>query len=213
MSTEAYHREGDPDYIAMEEKMEDLVKFMKEIMLELKEVRKGQQEYHSHIKELKQENKEMKEKIEELQGKIEALEKDKKKNNIIVSGISENAGDEDAVKEEVAKVLKEELKIEANIKSTRRIATGKYIIKMEKFTEKLEILRKKHRLKQAKNKIIYINDDLTKAEIEIQQKITEVAKKEKQNGKHVKMGFMKLYINGKEWKWDHKENKLKESKN
>ena len=54
------------------------------------------------------------------------------------------------------------------------------------------------------------NADLTKKEIKIQSKIREIAKEERNKGNRIKIGYKKLTINGKEWKWDENENNVKE---
>ena len=59
------------------------------------------------------------------------------------------------------------------------------------------ILQNKNKLK---GKEIYIENDLTKQEREIQAAIRQKAKEERNKGNEVKIGYLKLRINGK---WEH----------
>jgi hypothetical protein len=55
----------------------------------------------------------------------------------------------------------------------------------------------------------YIDDDLTKEERETQKKLRELAREEKDRGKRVKIGYRKIQINGEWFRWDEREEKLK----
>lgn len=67
---------------------------------------------------------------------------------------------------------------------------------------------------QQKNKLrgtkIFINNDLTPKEREIQRIMREIAREERKNGAEVKIGYQKIRINKKDFIW--KEENLKEAK-
>lgn len=66
-------------------------------------------------------------------------------------------------------------------------------MKLEKWGNKKKIMLKTKEL----DKGIYIEDDLTKKEREMQRKIKDLAVKYKKSGRIVKVGYFKLCIEGK----------------
>lgn len=64
---------------------------------------------------------------------------------------------------------------------------------VENWEMKKNIMMKKKNLKKG----IYIDDDLTRREREIQGKLRRMAMEEKEKGKEVKVSYMKMYIGGK----------------
>lgn len=192
--------------------MEEVLEAIKELMTEIKDVQKEQRAYTEYIKEIVQENKEMKKEINELQERIQQLEKEKTKNNLIITGLKIETEDENEMNEVIKDFVKKELEMEVKVRKTRKITNKKYIIEMQTFNDKIKILKAKSKLRNIKNKIIYIDEDLPKKEREIQRQILKRAKEERENGKRVKVGHRKMTVNGKEWKWDSAESKLKEVK-
>ena len=83
------------------------------------------------------------------------------------------------------------------------------IVKLKNREMKRQVITKKKRtLKRG----IYINYDLTAKEREIQNKMRKAAKREKENGKDARAGYMKVIIDGKWLKWDVMEDVFYESK-
>lgn len=74
--------------------------------------------------------------------------------------------------------------------------------------EKTKVMQSKSKLK---GKNIFIDNDLTENESCVQKKLREVATKERQEGKTVKVGYKKLIIEGKDWLWDDTTASIKES--
>ena len=60
-------------------------------------------------------------------------------------------------------------------------------------------MKNKNKLKGTQT---YIDDDLTKEELEIQKQIREIARKEKQKGSQVRIGYKKICIDGKWRRWE-----------
>lgn len=56
---------------------------------------------------------------------------------------------------------------------------------------------------------MFIDDDLTKKEREIQKKIRETADKERKKGNKTRMGYQKLEVNGVWMKWQKNEDEFK----
>jgi hypothetical protein len=64
----------------------------------------------------------------------------------------------------------------------------------------------KSKLKEKKDERMYIDDDLTKEERETQKKLRELARKERDRGKRVKIGYRKIQINGEWFRWGERRN-------
>ena len=62
-------------------------------------------------------------------------------------------------------------------------------------------MRKRGQLKGTK---IYINHDLSREDRDIQRKLREIAKQEREQGAEVKLGFRKIRINGNWRKWEQR---------
>ncbi|KYN07152.1 hypothetical protein ALC62_01884 [Cyphomyrmex costatus] len=63
--------------------------------------------------------------------------------------------------------------------------------KLENFEEKIKIMKNKYKLRGRK---IYVDDDMTRKEREIQKKVREWAYQEKKKGRMVKVGYGKAEI-------------------
>lgn len=148
-------------------------------------------------------------KIEEIENKLERYEKERRKNNIVVNGIKVDTDNEEVLKEGIVKFIKEEMKIDVKVKSMYKIGPEACVVAINSWEEKLEILKNKYKLKGTK---VYINNDLTKKERQIQIEISRTAKLENENGNRTRIGYQKLTINGKQWVWNKTEAKL-ETKN
>lgn len=60
---------------------------------------------------------------------------------------------------------------------------------------------------------IIIEDDLTRKEREIQQKLREMAREGKEKGdNNIKVGYKKIYLKDKWYRWNEKEEKLEEER-
>ena len=88
-------------------------------------------------------------------------------------------------------------------------ASNDVLVQMESLEAKRRIMRNR-RLKGSR---IYVDDDLTRSEREIQKTIWEQAKKEEAKGRKVKRGYMKLIIRRSVLKMGGKEKKIREKQN
>jgi hypothetical protein len=87
-----------------------------------------------------------------------------------------------------------------------------YVGQVSKYEKKIEIMKKKSCLRENENKKIFITNDLTKKERDIQGWIREEANAEKEKGNKVRIGYKKLTINEKIWTWNSKTYRLEEQK-
>ncbi|XP_070510423.1 uncharacterized protein PF3D7_1120000-like [Cardiocondyla obscurior] len=188
----------------MEEVREIKVQIRKEIE-ELKiiwkkekiDLEKRMDEMEKRIREKKYEGGKL-EIPEEIQGKILSLEE---RTRML----------EMALKEQVGEII-EATGVKAKIEDVNKIGGvnkggyGMVWVNMENFKEKLEILRCKGKLK---NRTEWIGDDLTKYERKVEWLIKREADKLKREGKQVKIGYKKIWVNKEMWIWDDLKEELR----
>jgi predicted Zn-ribbon and HTH transcriptional regulator len=70
-------------------------------------------------------------------------------------------------------------------------------------------MKQKKKLREKKEtEKIFIDNDLTKQEQEIQKKLRTIAKEEKREGKEVKMRYSKIVIERIQWRWNAERERL-----
>lgn len=80
------------------------------------------------------------------------------------------------------------------------------MIKIRKIEQKKEIMMTKGKIKE---KGIRIDNNLTWREKKMRWKVKEIARQEREKGKRMWIGYGKIHIDGKWWKWDEEEEVLK----
>lgn len=188
---------------------EELKKLLREMFTEIKAIRKENQEHREEISKLREVNELNKKELEELRGRVEHLEnkiefneREKKRNNIIIRGLEMDTGSQERVKAGIAAFLQEKLGVKINIVKVQKINDYMAVVEVNGWEEKQEIMMRKGKLKEITDMKVYIDHDLTKKEQEIQQKIREISRQERKEGKEVRVGFNKLWINGEKWMWN-----------
>lgn len=126
----------------------------------------------------------MQERIERLEWESEKKEREGKKNNIIIKGYRFKEKEE--LKKQVENFLSDNLKDEIRVKKAQRLRkeeVGKggeiILVKLQEWKEKKAIMVKKKELKKG----IYIEDDLTRKEREVQMRLRKIAQGNKREGK------------------------------
>lgn len=214
-----------------EKDMEGLKKLMEEIKTQNNEMRQEMKDNYKEIKdEIKTNNEEMKllrdelklckaewekdkdkwekekteirNEMEQMKKKLENQEKKEKRNKIIIRGVKFN---KETIKQEAKEFFLKEIGVAAEIEEAYKVGKSEAnmtVVKMEKFEQKIEILKRKSRLGQRE---IYIESDLTNDEQRVQAAIRKVAREEKANGKKTKVGYRKVEINNVIYEWAEKE--------
>lgn len=182
---------------------------IKQIRKEQNELRKELEESNSEARALREAIKEMNQKWEQkyvemenkynkLERRIENMEKEKRKNNIVVTGI-EIVEKDGEMEKQMEEWMNTELGVESKVKEVKRITQNRTLVSIENFNGTLRVLRSKNKLRGKK---IYIDSDLTPQERDIQKKLRQTARKLREEGKNVKIGHMKLIVDGKEMLWN-----------
>lgn len=211
-----------PTKFKTDEKDRRMEELMRQMMEEIKAIRQENKSYKEEIIELRKENREMKSELAEIRKKVEdlatvewkleKLEREKRKNNIVITGLELRTDNEQSMVKEIERMVRDKVGIDAQVKSAYQLNNKMIIVEVENFDKKLQILKNKHMLKAMEDKNIYISSDLTAKEREIQKIIRDRAKEERRNGKQVKSGYQKLEIDGNLWRWNHNEHRLIKSK-
>jgi hypothetical protein len=190
------------------EALGNLTQEIKELKMEQREFKLEQKEFKEEIRKIKQENEiikkenvELKKDIKTINEKLDALEKEKRRNNVVIQGINIGAENQKEIVEELKKFTKVELGVDVEIKEVRKMGIKTCLMELANSDDKAKVMKNKNKLRSNKEQI-FINDDMSKKERIIQGKIRRRAQEEKRKGHSVKIGFLKLIINDEVWKWD-----------
>lgn len=148
--------------------------------------------------------------VRRLKSAMEEIEKKERRNNLVIRGLKK---EKKSIKETAMEFLEKEFGAKEGVK--RMHAVGKegkevIIIEMKSWEQKEEIMREKKKLGSRR---IYIDHDMTEEEREVQRKLRERAKKEKADGRMVKVGYKKIEIQGKKYVWSEEESRIIEKIN
>ncbi|KAK9695965.1 hypothetical protein QE152_g32212 [Popillia japonica] len=172
-----------------------------ELRNEIKQFREDQKVFNKEINHLKEENEKLKKEnniikkeltnikkeLVDVKNEMNWIEKDKKKNRVVVKRLQINTSD-----------------TEWNLRTH-----------MKNEYDKLRVMSNKSELRKMGSEKIYIDDYLTKKEREKQKHVAMRAQEEKRKGKLVKIGYSKVIIDGVEWRWNRNSEQLEihETKN
>jgi len=188
---------------------------MRLLKSELKKLREEQKQYTEEITSLREMNEKAAEEIKGLRSeltvandRLEKLERDKRKKNAVVYGINIDTDNQSKLKETMENFLDKELNVKMQLNAVRKLGNRICLMEFARESDKIRVMQNKSKLKGMKGQVVYINDDLTKQEREIQEKVRNMAKEERQRGKTVKEGFQKLVIDNETWMWDKEKANL-----
>jgi hypothetical protein len=192
-------------------RMEKMIEQFDQIREEWKEEKRSREEERKKDKEeWREEKKNLERRLENLEWEREKKEREKRKNNIVIRGA--NKWEESKIEKETKEFIKNNLKIEVNINKAFKVQVrgGKCTVVAEvgSWEQKREIMIRKKELQAG----IFIDDDLTRTEREMQTKLREKAKEEREKGNKVKVGYGKIMIGDRWYRWSAREKKLIEEK-
>jgi hypothetical protein len=199
-----------------DQNMEEIKQILLELSREVKEMRNDISQNNKEMKSLREDVRTMQvnwekekldlaEKVTKTEEKIEKLEKDKIRNNLIVTAMRMETDDEELLRNTMEKMINKELSLNVKVKKVYKIGQDRYNVEINNWNEKLMVLKTKGKLR---GKEIYIYSALTLTEREIQNNIRDFAKKERINGATVRAKYQGVEIDGRSWKWNKKEQKL-----
>lgn len=158
---------------------------------------------------------------EEMEGRMRKLElegemrkREERKRNIIIKGVEVKREGLEGLKEVVEEIVKQ-TGVVAKIEGIRRIGkkdgAGREMVwvKLASVKEKIEVMKGKRNLRDRRE---WILDDLTDKERKIEWLIKREAERKRREGMRVRIGFMKMWVEGELWVWDEGRESLRISK-
>uniref|UniRef100_A0A6P7FUR5 Uncharacterized protein LOC114334253 n=1 Tax=Diabrotica virgifera virgifera TaxID=50390 RepID=A0A6P7FUR5_DIAVI len=125
------------------------------------------------------------------------MDKDKRKNNLIISGLEIDTDDSAALKERAGNMIGKHLGV--SIKRACKNGIRTCLIELGNGEEKTAILRNKNKLKNVEPKKIWITEDFTKErerEREKMKSLRDKAREMRDKGKTVNIGYNKITVDG-----------------
>lgn len=217
-SPEEFRKKHRPEMeIEMMEKMGEMMAMMKNLQTDIADLKRGEQDRSERMNQLMnmfkadkeerlQENTIICEKLLVLERRINQQEKQEKRRNMILSNYKpRNAW---KLRQEIEELFKEKTGEIVELDEARLIKLDrgdKVIVKARYMEQKIAIMKKKtemYEITDGKRMPIYIDDDHTREERDIQKKARDMAKKLREEGHEVKVGYQKVIKNGKLVKWN-----------
>ena len=159
------------------DKLDVILQSMQEMKLdltrEIHQVREDQRKYIEEIEKLQLENVKLKrenvvirEELEEIKLSVERMDKDRRKNNVVISGLEIDTEDTTALKEKVEGFIEQKMGVAIQVKEVHRLGEKTCLISMGNEKDKEQIMKNKYKLKNSSDATVYINNDMTKKERE-----------------------------------------------
>lgn len=159
------------------------------------------------------EKQEIKQKQNELEARLDRLERQEKRTNIIVTGLPGVNGTAAEVRTAVNDLFVNKLKCDVKVAEAFQIKTKgggcKIIAKLHSSDDKRVIMMAKRSLPER----VYISDDLIPKDQFVQFKAREFMKKLRGEGRDVKIGNGKVFVDGKALWWSEETQSFMERKN
>ncbi|XP_011698659.1 PREDICTED: putative golgin subfamily A member 6-like protein 6 [Wasmannia auropunctata] len=129
--------------------------------------------------------------VNNLRRKLELMERKERKNKIVIKDLKLEVGRE---REEIGEFMEMEFEARNDIKNIEIVGKGEKriaVVEIIRWERKQAIMDKKSKLKGRK---IFVDNDLTEEEKNIQKLIAKRAKIERGKGKKVKVGYRRIMI-------------------
>lgn len=131
----------------------------------------------------------------------EKEERESRKKNLMIKGIR-TVGK--GLNEEVKRAVKELMDVDVYIKKVLAIEGG-LVVELESFKNKIDILKRKGRLRGTN---LWIEDDYTKREKEVQAWLGMIAEEESKRGHDTKVGYQKVRVDGEWYEWNERKGEI-----
>lgn len=150
-----------------------------------------------------------------LEGRLNELERRDRRNNAIITGLPiDNTTDAKNTVNKYFAHLDRPVQVTEAYEIKQQGGAGKIVIKFQNFADKMLIYKQKKSLMTTDGKSkVYINDDRTRREQEIEFHGRMLAKKLRQENKTVKMGYERLQVDGQWMIWDSEAKTFTSQKN
>lgn len=133
----------------------------------------------------------------------ELKERRRRKNNLVIRGVGAERYES---MHEVKQKMERKLGIRMEIKRCREGREG-IVVEMGSVRNKIEVMRRKGGLKETG---WWVDDDFTEREKRVQEWLRKIEEEETRNGLRVKIGYMKIRVEGIWYKWDEEKGQIRE---
>ncbi|KAL6417325.1 hypothetical protein ACFW04_014576 [Cataglyphis niger] len=147
--------------------------------------------------------------LNEMENRMERREREERRRNVLIKGVVVKEGRRRGAVEE----LFDNIGIKAEIKEVRKIGESveegreMMVVTLKNEDKKREVWNKKKLLKGRKERIL---EDWTWKERRMRWSLERIAKEEERKSKKVWIGYGKIRIDEKWWRWDEEEEVLKD---
>lgn len=133
----------------------------------------------------------MENKIRRFEEEQDRIERERRKRNIVIKGAEWGEESDNGT---VTEFIKENMKLEVEVERTQKVRVVEnntiIIATLKSWEEKIRVMREKGKLVKG----IYIDNDLTKKEREIQRRLRRIARAKRKKGEYVKIRKKKKKI-------------------
>ena len=153
----------------------------------------------------------MRKEIQTLDRRVNYLERVNKQNNVIVSGMRMNDQVRGSMKGKLEDLFKKELEVNVPVKFVTISGQRICLVELENKEDKIRIMKVKNKLRKLSGKTIYVDNDYPVKKQQVQRNIRKRAAEERQKGNQVRVGYQKMVVDGKEWKWNEEKSDFETS--
>uniref|UniRef100_A0A6P7HG08 Uncharacterized protein LOC114348251 isoform X4 n=1 Tax=Diabrotica virgifera virgifera TaxID=50390 RepID=A0A6P7HG08_DIAVI len=164
--------------------MQVLTEETKNLAAEVKDIKEDQREYWKELRELRDEiekvkqanqksqieKDEMKKELNDTKLRLEKLEKERKANNVVIQGLQIDTNDRDILRQTIGNFMEAEMNIKVKIDEVIKLGEKTCLVKLPNHHEKETVMKNKAKLQHAKDRRVFINNDMTKEDLQVQKK-------------------------------------------
>ncbi|KAL6421352.1 hypothetical protein ACFW04_014689 [Cataglyphis niger] len=145
--------------------------------------------------------------LNEMGNRMERREREERKRNMLIKGVEE--GRRRVAVEELFDSIGIKVEIEEVRKIGGSVEEGRemMVVRLKNEDQRREVWNKKKLLKDRKERIL---EDWTWKERKMRWSLERIVRKEEKKGRKVWIGYGKIRINEKWWRWDEEEEVLKD---
>lgn len=148
------------------------------------------------------------ERVIRVEKKLEAREREDRRKNLIISGISGNEGNIRDKVEEVVGIVRQGIHPVEVRNLSRGERSGRVWVRFENERDRNEVKDNSYKLRGRQE---WLEDDLTWEERRIQWKLRRLAAKMSSEGKRVRVGNGRMWVEGKWWRWIDETEELRDT--
>ncbi|KAI4467852.1 hypothetical protein MML48_2g00014220 [Holotrichia oblita] len=181
------------DNVGKADKLDTVISMLREATVDIHQMREEQETYkelgilRKENEGVRKENARIKEEyaliktnMEVLKERLVFLEKEKRKLNVVLTGIDIDFYQPEDLKSKMEEFIEHKLKVKTSVKTAIKLGSRTCLISFNQLDDKIKILKNKSKLRYIKKARIYMNEDYTLQERETQKQLRIIAKEERE---------------------------------